>query len=86
MSRQNRIAASSGDPPICSHLDCHVRGVATQPLGLDKAARRAPEPVSTGSRAISAILGAVAGIVEHLPPLKRGEDPTTRPGRTDVER
>jgi hypothetical protein len=53
---------------------------------LDRLARRAPEPVSTGSRAASRALGAVAGLVEHIPPFPRGEDPSTHTPRTHVER
>jgi hemerythrin superfamily protein len=53
---------------------------------LDRLARRAPEPVAKGSRIASQGLGRVAGLVEHLPPFPRGEDPSTHTPRTDVER
>ena len=53
---------------------------------LDRLARRAPEPVAAGSRAVSRALGTVAGLVEQLPPFTRGEDPSTHTPRTDVER
>jgi hemerythrin superfamily protein len=53
--------------------------------GLDSIARRAPEPAAAFSRAASRGLAVVAGAVEHLPPLKRGEDPSTHSGRTDLE-
>ena len=53
---------------------------------LDRLARRAPEPVATGSTLASQALGAVAGAVEHLPPFPRGEDASTHTPRTDVER
>ena len=49
---------------------------------LDRLARRAPAPVSTGSRAASRALGTVAGLVERLPPFTRGEDPSTHTPRT----
>jgi hypothetical protein len=54
--------------------------------GLDRVARSAPASVAAGPRAASRALGAVAGLVEHLPPFPRGEDPTTHTPRTDVER
>ena len=44
---------------------------------LDRLARRAPEPVASGSRAASRTLGAVASGVERLPLFTRGEDPST---------
>jgi hemerythrin superfamily protein len=52
---------------------------------VDRAARRGPGPVARGGRAVSQALAAVAGAVERLGPIKRGEDPSTRAGRTDVE-
>ena len=54
--------------------------------GLDRVARSAPGPVASASSAASRALGAVAGVVEHLPPFPRGEDPSTHTPRTDVER
>jgi len=53
---------------------------------LDVLARRGPEPLATGSRVASRALAAVAGAVEHIPPLTKGEDPSTHSGRTEVER
>ena len=53
---------------------------------LDRLARSAPGPVASGSSAASRALGAVAGLVEQLPPLRRGEDPCTNTPRTDAER
>jgi hypothetical protein len=47
---------------------------------LDRLERTAPEPVAGGGRAASRGLGALAGAVERLPPLRRGEDPSTRTG------
>ncbi len=47
---------------------------------LDRLERTAPEPLARGGRAASGALGALAGAVERLPPLRRGEDPTTRTG------
>ena len=38
------------------------------------------------SRMASRALARVAGAVEHVPPLTRGERPSTHSGRTDVER
>jgi hypothetical protein len=48
---------------------------------LDRLARRAPAPVATASSAVSRGLGTVAGLVEHLPPFPRGEDPSTHTSR-----
>ncbi|HEX8101497.1 MAG TPA: hemerythrin domain-containing protein [Solirubrobacteraceae bacterium] len=45
---------------------------------LDRLARVAPAPVASGSAAASRVLGGVASLVERLPPLRRGEDPSTR--------
>ena len=53
---------------------------------LDRLARATPAPVAAVSSAASRTLGAVAGLVEHLPPFPRGEDPSTHTPRTDVER
>ena len=53
--------------------------------GLDELARRAPGPAAAGARALSRALAAVAGAVEHLPPMRRGEDPSTHSGRTELE-
>ncbi len=44
---------------------------------LDAAALRAPAPTSGRLRAASAAVAAVAGRIEQLPPLRRGEDPST---------
>jgi hemerythrin superfamily protein len=52
---------------------------------LDRAARRGPSPLASASRTVSRALAAVAGGVEHVPPLTRGEDPSTRSGRTERE-
>ena len=49
---------------------------------LDRAARTAPQPVARASRAASRGLATAAGTIERLPPLQRGEDPSTRAGRT----
>jgi hypothetical protein len=49
--------------------------------GLDRAARRAPAPLSGPSRIASRGLALVAGAVEHLPPLRWGERPSTRVNR-----
>jgi hemerythrin superfamily protein len=52
---------------------------------LDVLARRGPEPLATGSRVASRALASVAGVVEHIPPLTKGEDPSTHSGRTERE-
>jgi hemerythrin superfamily protein len=53
---------------------------------LDGLARRGPEPLATAGRLTSRALAVVAGAVEHIPPLTRGEDPSTHSGRTEQER
>ena len=53
---------------------------------LDSTARRSPSPVASVGRAGSRLLAAVAGVVEQVPPLRRGEDPSTHSGRTEHER
>lgn len=45
---------------------------------LDRSARSGSGPLSSASRRASAALSQVAGVVEHVPPLTRGEDPSTR--------
>jgi hemerythrin superfamily protein len=45
---------------------------------LDRLTRHGPRPVSRPAMAVSRALATVAGWVEHLPPLTRGEDPSTR--------
>ncbi len=49
---------------------------------IDRLARSRPGRVAAGSRTLSLGLARVAGAVEHLPVLRRGEDPSTRAGRT----
>lgn len=49
---------------------------------LDRASRRATGRTGEVFRSASAGLARVAGAVEHVPPLTRGEDPSTRSGRT----
>jgi hemerythrin superfamily protein len=53
---------------------------------LDDTAQRGPEPLATWGRVASRGLASVAGAVEWLPPMRRGEDPSTRVGRTELER
>ncbi|WP_280494578.1 hemerythrin domain-containing protein [Nocardia asiatica] len=45
---------------------------------LDRAARRAPGRWSAGCAHVSRALALAAGAVEQLPPLRRGEHPSTR--------
>ncbi|WP_422743692.1 hemerythrin domain-containing protein [Mycobacterium sp. WMMD1722] len=49
---------------------------------LDRAARRSTGRQRIVLQSASAALARVAGAVEYLPPLTRGEDPSTRSGRT----
>lgn len=53
--------------------------------GLERAARATPGPFASAGRAASRSLAAVAGAVERLPRVRRG-DPITRPQRTEEER
>lgn len=45
---------------------------------LDIAARRAPARIAAGCRRTSRALASAAGAIEHLPPLRSGEHPSTR--------
>jgi hemerythrin superfamily protein len=47
---------------------------------LDRLARSGSGPVRSGAIAASRALAAVAGAIEHVPPLTRGEDPSTHAG------
>lgn len=47
---------------------------------LDRGTRRAPGGLATASRLASRALAAVAGAVEQLPVVQRGEDPSTATG------
>ncbi|HEU0103980.1 MAG TPA: hemerythrin domain-containing protein [Mycobacteriales bacterium] len=50
--------------------------------GLERAGRRAPGPLPGLADRSSRLLGGLAGALEHVPPLTRGEDPSTHSGRT----
>ena len=50
---------------------------------LDRRARTTPA-LAGACRGASRVLAGVAGAVEHLPPLQRGERASTRPGRTEA--
>jgi len=50
---------------------------------LDRVARTAPLPLARANRGASRGLAVAAGTIERLPPFQRGEDPSTRPGRTE---
>ncbi|OBB58215.1 cation-binding protein [Mycobacterium sp. 852013-51886_SCH5428379] len=50
---------------------------------LDRAARRSTGRTGALLGSASAGLARVAGVIEHVPPLTRGEDPSTRPGRSE---
>jgi hypothetical protein len=45
--------------------------------GLDKLARSGDSRVAATSRRVSGMLASAAGVIEHVPPLTRGEDPST---------
>ncbi|MCT7661774.1 hemerythrin domain-containing protein [Mycobacterium deserti] len=49
---------------------------------VDRTARRSHGRAHAVSTSLSARLARVAGAVEHMPPLTRGEDPSTRAPRT----
>lgn len=44
---------------------------------LDTAARRAPARIAAGCRRTGRALAGAAGVIEHLPPLRSGEHPST---------
>lgn len=44
---------------------------------LDRLSRRSPGRLGGVSTSLSAALARVAGLIEHVPPLTRGEDPST---------
>lgn len=50
--------------------------------GLDFVARTGPRPLSAATSALSRGLRRVGVAVEHLPPLRKGEDPSTRTERS----
>lgn len=52
---------------------------------LDRRARASSGTGARRARAVSRTLATIAGAVERLPPMQRGEDPGTRAGRTEVE-
>ncbi|HYI35566.1 MAG TPA: hemerythrin domain-containing protein [Thermoleophilaceae bacterium] len=87
----SRIAPTRTHPVVARRPPGNV--LAALPLSaidrtrdvLDDTARRAPAPAAAWGRRASGALAAVAGAVEWLPPLRRGEDPSTRPGRTELE-
>jgi hemerythrin superfamily protein len=49
---------------------------------LDQVSRRSSGQLSSISRKVSQALARIAGSIEHVPPLTRGEDPSTHSGRT----
>jgi hypothetical protein len=53
---------------------------------LDRGARRSAGRQRSAMSAASAGLAKVAGLVEHVPPLTRGEDPSTHTPRTPDKR
>jgi hypothetical protein len=53
---------------------------------VDRGVRRSPAPVAAAGRRLSGALAGLAGLVEQLPPMRRGEDPSTTSGRTELER
>jgi hemerythrin superfamily protein len=52
---------------------------------LDRAARRGPNGLAGASRFASSALARLAGMVERVPPVQKGEDPSTDSGRTEAE-
>ena len=52
---------------------------------LDRAALSGPAPVASAGRAASRALAKLAGKVEQVPPMRKGEDPSTHSGRTGLE-
>lgn len=52
---------------------------------VDRGVRRSPPAVAAAGRRLSGALAGLAGAVERLPPMRRGEDPSTASGRTELE-
>ncbi|CAB4941707.1 unannotated protein [freshwater metagenome] len=52
---------------------------------VQRAGRRLPGAVAGPARRVDGALASVAGAVEQLPPMRRGEDPSTFAGRTEAE-
>jgi hemerythrin superfamily protein len=51
---------------------------------LDRLSRRTGGNTASMTRVASAMLARVAGVIEHIPPLTKGEDPSTHSPRTDA--
>jgi hemerythrin superfamily protein len=49
---------------------------------LDRASRRTSGRVAGAARGASTLLARLAGAIEHIPPLTKGEDPSTHTPRT----
>jgi hypothetical protein len=49
---------------------------------LDRAARSGPSSLAGAGRFGSGALAKLAGVVERIPPMQKGEDPSTKSGRT----
>lgn len=45
---------------------------------LDRVARRRTGSAATSAQKVSSGLARIAGVIEHVPPLTRGEDPSTK--------
>jgi hypothetical protein len=52
---------------------------------LDRAARTGPPALRGAGRSGSSALAKLSGMIERMPPVQKGEDPSTRSGRTNVE-
>ena len=86
-----RIAPTRSHPTVSRRPPGNV--LAALPLSaidrtrdvLDDRAPGSPEPFATAQRMASRALASLAGAIEHLPPFRRGEDPSTGPGRTQHE-
>jgi hypothetical protein len=86
-----RIAPTRSHPTVARRPPGNV--ISALPLSaidrsrdlLDRVARSGPPPVRTVGRSGSGALARLAGAVERLPPVRKGEDPSTHSGRTEVE-
>jgi hemerythrin superfamily protein len=83
-----RIAPTRPHPVVARRPPGNVAAAAPLTLldrgrdFLDRRERRTAGGSQALSRNLSAGLARVAGAIEHLPPLTRGENPTTHSGRT----
>lgn len=86
-----RVAPTHAHPVVARRPPGNV--VSALPLSaidrtrdlVDRGVRRSPPVIAEAGRRLSGALADLAGAVERLPAMRRGEDPSTTSGRTEVE-